>query len=40
MTIETGDDVAALKRIGKIVSYVLQEMRSLGSGAQRSAGRQ
>ena len=26
MTIETQDDVAALKRIGKIVSYVLQEM--------------
>jgi Xaa-Pro aminopeptidase len=26
MTIETEDDVAALKRIGKIVSYVLQEM--------------
>lgn len=26
MTVETEDDVAALKRIGKIVSYVLQEM--------------
>jgi methionyl aminopeptidase len=26
MTIETQDDVAALKRIGKIVSHVLQEM--------------
>lgn len=26
MTIETEDDVTALKRIGKIVSYVLQEM--------------
>jgi len=26
MTIETEDDVAALKRIGRIVSYVLQEM--------------
>jgi methionyl aminopeptidase len=26
MTIETEQDVAALKRIGKIVSYVLQEM--------------
>ena len=26
MTIETQDDVVALKRIGKIVSYVLQEM--------------
>ena len=26
MTIETEDDVAALKRIGKIVSYVLQQM--------------
>ena len=26
MTIETQDDVAALQRIGKIVSYVLQEM--------------
>lgn len=26
MTIETEDDVAALKRIGKIVSYVLHEM--------------
>ena len=26
MTIETEDDVVALKRIGKIVSYVLQEM--------------
>ncbi|HEX5687432.1 MAG TPA: type I methionyl aminopeptidase [Ideonella sp.] len=26
MTIETEDDVAALKRIGKIVSFVLQEM--------------
>lgn len=26
MTIETEDDVAALKRIGRIVSYVLQEI--------------
>lgn len=26
MTIETEDDIAALKRIGKIVSFVLQEM--------------
>lgn len=26
MTIETDDDVAALKRIGRIVSYVLQQM--------------
>ena len=26
MTIETQDDVVALKRIGKIVSYVIQEM--------------
>jgi methionyl aminopeptidase len=26
MTVETEDDVAALKRIGRIVSYVLQEM--------------
>src|ERR1700754_4244559 len=26
MTIETQDDVAALKRIGRIVSYVLQQM--------------
>jgi hypothetical protein len=26
MTIETEDDVVALKRIGRIVSYVLQEM--------------
>lgn len=26
MTIENEDDVAALKRIGKIVSYVLQQM--------------
>lgn len=26
MTIETEDDVIALKRIGKIVSYVLQQM--------------
>lgn len=26
MTIETEDDVVALKRVGKIVSYVLQEM--------------
>ena len=26
MTIETDDDVAALKRVGKIVSYVLHEM--------------
>ena len=26
MTIETEDDVAALKRVGRIVSYVLQEM--------------
>ena len=26
MTIETEDDVAALKRIGRIVSYVLQKM--------------
>jgi methionine aminopeptidase len=26
MTVETEDDVAALKRIGKIVSYALQEM--------------
>lgn len=30
MTIETEDDVAALKRIGKIVSYVLQEMLDAG----------
>ncbi len=26
MTIETHDDVTALKRIGRIVSYVLQQM--------------
>ncbi|MET0210589.1 MAG: type I methionyl aminopeptidase [Burkholderiaceae bacterium] len=26
MTVETEDDVAALKRVGRIVSYVLQEM--------------
>jgi hypothetical protein len=35
MTIETENDVVALKRIGRIVSHVLQEM--LGAAIQRMA---